>query len=280
MKVPWFFSSCLAAIDIGNIKLPSPTTLGVQFDLPFFANRIRHSIEVEDRSQYLQATKELLEALSDENRFLKYQHLAYKEITDLHNFEERPVSSDDFFNQIMIAQCGISQEQFQTIEKYVEENGLERTCLQQLKQWNQDLNDGNWYGQRICDSWGEKINPRNLPGVQFLSSFKGSYLDITNTGLVDQCKSTNRPPIESYKMNGYDGSYKGQYVETRRFRKTWLLDTEFGFIVETLACANACGGNKECQAACYNGFRFFPAWGNRGKCYPDACSAAGKISRF
>ena len=284
MKVPWLFSSCLAAIDIGNIKLPSPTTLGVQFDLPFFANRIRHSIEVEDRSQYLQATKELLEALSDENRFLKYQHLAYKEITDLHNFEERPVSSDVFFNQIMMAQCGISQEQFQTIEKYVEENDLERTCLQQLKQWNQDLNDGNWYGQRICDSWGEKITPRNMPGVQFLSSIKTTgvqaYLGIVNPGLVDQCKTTIRPPVESTTKSGYDGSYKGQYVDTRRFRRTWLLDTGFGTILETLTCANACGEDEECQAACYEGFRFFPTWGNRGKCYPNACSAAGKILRF
>ena len=88
MKVPWLFSSCLAAIDIGNIKLPSPETLDLQHDLPFFADRIRHSLEVEDRSQYLQATKELLEELSDKDRFLKYQHLAHKEMTDLQNFDD------------------------------------------------------------------------------------------------------------------------------------------------------------------------------------------------
>ena len=285
MKVPWLFSSCLAAIDIGNIKLPSPETLGQQHDLPFFADRIRHSLEVEDRSQYLQATKELLEELSDKGRFLKYQHLAHKEMTDLQNFDdglELRSNTDDYFKRLMINKCGISDEQFEAIEKYVQENELERTCLHQLKQWNEDLNEGNWYGQRICDSWGEKITPRNMPGVHFLSSIKTTgvqaYLGIVNPGLVDQCKTTIRPPLESNVKSGYDGSYKGQYVDTRRFRRTWLLDAGFGTILETLACANACGEDEECQAACYEGFRFFPAWGNRGKCYPDACSASGKIS--
>ena len=287
MKVAWLFSSCLAAIDIGNMKLPSPETLGVQHDLPFFADHIRHSLEVEDRSQYLQATKELLEELSDKGRFLKYQHLAQKEMTDLQNFDdglELRSNTDDYFKRLMINKCGISDEQFEAIEKYVQENELERTCLHQLKQWNEDLNEGNWYGQRICDSWGEKITPRNMPGVHFLSSIKTTgvqaYLGIVNPGLVDQCKTTIRPPVESTTKSGYDGSYKGQYVDTRRFRRTWLLDTGFGTILETLACANACGEDEECQAACYEGFRFFPTWGNRGKCYPNACSAAGKILRF
>ena len=123
-----------------------------------------------------------------------------------------------------------------------------------------------------------------MPGVHFLSSIKTTgvqaYLGIVNPGLVDQCKTTIRPPVESTTKSGYDGSYKGQYVDTRRFRRTWLLDTGFGTILETLACANACGEDEECQAACYEGFRFFPTWGNRGKCYPNACSAAGKILRF
>ena len=181
----------------------------------------------------------------------------------------------------MIEKCGISDDQFEAIEKYVLENELEHTCLHQLKQWNKDLEDGNWYGQRICDSWGEKILPRNTPGVQFLSSIKKTgtqaYLGIVNPGLVDQCKTTVRPPVEPNVVSGFDGSYKGQYVDTRRFRRTWLLDTGFGTILETLACANACGEDEECQAACYTGFRFFPAWGDRGKCYPDACSAAGMV---
>ena len=88
MKAFWLISSCLAAIDIGQIKLPSEETLGIQHDLPFFANRIRDSLEVADRSQYLQATRELLEELSDEDRFLKYQHLAHQEMLDLINFGE------------------------------------------------------------------------------------------------------------------------------------------------------------------------------------------------
>ena len=88
MKVFWLISSCLAAIDVGQIKLPSAETLDSQHDLPFFADPIRHSLEVADRSQYLQATKELLEELSDEDRFLKYQHLAHQELFDLMNFGE------------------------------------------------------------------------------------------------------------------------------------------------------------------------------------------------
>ena len=286
MKVCWLISSCLAAIDIGQIKLPSTETLGIQHDLPFFADPIRHSLEVEDRSQYLKATRELLEELSDEDRFLKYQHLAHQELLDLMNFGESGElelrsNSENYFKTIMIEKCGISDDQFEAIEKYVLENGLEHTCLHQLKQWNKDLDDGNWYGQRICDSWGEKLMPRNMPGVQFLSTIKTTgaqaYLGIVNPGLVDQCKTTVRPPVEPNVVSGFDGSYKGQYVDTRRFRRTWLLDTGFGTILETLACANACGEDEECQAACYTGFRFFPAWGNRGKCYPDACSAAGMI---
>ena len=286
MKVCWLISSCLAAIDIGQIKLPSTETLGIQHDLPFFADPIRHSLEVEDRSQYLKATRELLEELSDEDRFLKYQHLAHQELLDLMNFGESGElelrsNSENYFKTIMIEKCGISDDQFEAIEKYVLENGLEHTCLHQLRQWNKDLEDGNWYGQRICDSWGEKLVPRNMPGVQFLSTIKTTgaqaYLGIVNPGLVDQCKTTVRPPVEPNVVSGFDGSYKGQYVDTRRFRRTWLLDTGFGTILETLACANACGEDEECQAACYTGFRFFPAWGNRGKCYPDACSAAGMI---
>lgn len=286
MKVCWLISSCLAAIDIGQIKLPSTETLGIQHDLPFFADPIRHSLEVEDRSQYLKATRELLEELSDEDRFLKYQHLAHQELLDLMNFGESGElelrsNSENYFKTIMIEKCGISDDQFEAIEKYVLENGLDHTCLHQLKQWNKDLDDGNWYGQRICDSWGEKLMPRNMPGVQFLSTIKTTgaqaYLGIVNPGLVDQCKTTVRPPVEPNVVSGFDGSYKGQYVDTRRFRRTWLLDTGFGTILETLACANACGEDEECQAACYTGFRFFPAWGNRGKCYPDACSAAGMI---
>ena len=286
MKVCWLISSCLAAIDIGQIKLPSTETLGIQYDLPFFADPIRHSLEVEDRSQYLKATRELLEELSDEDRFLKYQHLAHQELLDLMNFGESGElelrsNSENYFKTIMIEKCGISDDQFEAIEKYVLENGLDHTCLHQLKQWNKDLDDGNWYGQRICDSWGEKLMPRNMPGVQFLSTIKTTgaqaYLGIVNPGLVDQCKTTVRPPVEPNVVSGFDGSYKGQYVDTRRFRRTWLLDTGFGTILETLACANACGEDEECQAACYTGFRFFPAWGNRGKCYPDACSAAGLI---
>ena len=286
MKVPWLISSCLAAIDMGNIKLPSPETLGLQHDLPFFADRIRHSLEVEDRSQYLRATKELLQELSDEDRFLEYQHLAHKELVQLTKFDkdgglELRSNKEKYFKKVMIDKCGITEAKFEAIEKYVLENDLEHTCLNQLKQWNQDLEEGNWYGQRICDSWGEEIVPRNMPGVQFLSSIPTTgaqvYLDIVNPGLVDQCKSTHRPPVESNVVSGYDGSYKGQYVDTRRFRRTWLLDAGFGTILETLACANACGDDEECQAACYEGFRFFAGWGNRGKCYPDACSAAGTI---
>ena len=88
MKAFWLISSCFAAIDIGQIKLPSAETLDSQHDLPFFANRIRDSLEVADRSQYLKATRELLEELSDEDRFLKYQHLAHQELLDLMNVGE------------------------------------------------------------------------------------------------------------------------------------------------------------------------------------------------
>ena len=88
MKAFWLISSCLAAIDIGQIQLPSVGTLNSQHDLPFFANRIRDSLEVAHRSQYLKATRELLEELSDEDRFLKYQHLAHQELLDLMDFGE------------------------------------------------------------------------------------------------------------------------------------------------------------------------------------------------
>ena len=71
-----------------------------------------------------------------------------------------------------------------------------------------------------------------------------AYLGIVNPGLVDQCKTTVRPPVEPNVVSGFDGSYKGQYVDTRRFRRTWLLDTGFGTILETLACANACGEDE------------------------------------
>ena len=58
MKVYWLISTCLAAIDIGQIKLPSAEILDSQHDLPFFANSIRDSLEVADRRQYLKAEKQ------------------------------------------------------------------------------------------------------------------------------------------------------------------------------------------------------------------------------
>ena len=104
---------------------------------------------------------------------------------------------------------------------------------------------------------------------------------MTSPGLVDQCKSTFRPPIES-SQNSYgfmDGSYKGQYVETRSFRYQWLLETKYETISDIRQCVRLCDKNVQCQEQCLSdlSIKFFSPLRIRGKCYPDSCSAAGLI---
>ena len=145
---------------------------------------------------------------------------------------------------------------------------------------------GNFYFvtsiKRICDSRGKELSPENIPGLQFINSVSAAdvriYFGTTNPGLVNQCKSTFRPPIDSsQKLSGFDGSYKGQYVETQSFRKEWLMETNYETISEIKQCILSCDKNQQRQERCLSdlSIKFFSTWGTRGKCYPDSCSAAG-----
>ena len=129
-----------------------------------------------------------------------------------------------------------------------------------------------------------RSNAGQANNQQFIDSISTAdvriYFGMTSTGLVDQCKSTFRPPIESSQnFSGFHGSYKGQYVETRTFRYQWLLETKYETISDIRQCVRLCGKNEQCQEQCLSdlSIKFFSSLRIRGKCYPDLCSAAGLI---
>ena len=43
----------------------------------------------------------------------------------------------------------------------------ENICFEQLKQFQNDLESGDFYAQQMCDAWGEDVDFENWPGLQF-----------------------------------------------------------------------------------------------------------------
>ena len=82
------------------------------------------------------------------------------------------------FRCLMLQKCGIKQEKFDELQKYYRVNKIsDRKCYNQLLQFQKDLEDGNFHAQQMCDSWGENIDFRNWPGLQF-------QLDVLETSFA------------------------------------------------------------------------------------------------
>ena len=43
----------------------------------------------------------------------------------------------------------------------------ENKCFEQLKQFQNDLENGDFHAQQVCDAWGENVDFENWPGLQF-----------------------------------------------------------------------------------------------------------------
>lgn len=79
-----------------------------------------------------------------------------------------PSFTDGTFRCLMLQKCGINQKKFDELLKYYRINKIsDRKCYNQLLQFQRDLEDGNFHAQQMCDSWGEDIDFRNWPGLQF-----------------------------------------------------------------------------------------------------------------
>ena len=74
--------------------------------------------------------------------------------------------SEDKFQELMIQKCYVPERKFFKLEELYDAEGnvTDRRCYNQLKQFNLDLENGNFHALQMCDSWGEDINFRNWPG--------------------------------------------------------------------------------------------------------------------
>ena len=83
-----------------------------------------------------------------------------------------PEFTDGAFRCLMLRKCGIPDRKFENLKRYYKLNSIayengENKCYEQLKQFQKDLKDGEFHAQQMCDSWGEDIDFRNWPGLQF-----------------------------------------------------------------------------------------------------------------
>lgn len=147
MKISGLLISYIAAIDFGNIRLPSPHTAYIQQDFLFGD---RHALEFADNYLYIQTLKTFLDKFTDVEVFKQYKLQAENELLHFNRYittAKFQKHSNNNFRNLMIQKCGISDDLLETLHKYVSRNNLEKTCLYQLKRWNQDLIDGNFFAQ-------------------------------------------------------------------------------------------------------------------------------------
>ena len=152
-----------------------------------------------------------------------------------------PDFTDGAFRCLMLRKCGIPDRKFDNLKLYYDLNGIEyengeNKCFEQLKQFQKDLKDGEFHAQQMCDSWGEDIDFRNWPGLQFQVGISESNapfywriefelilnhkllvssveIELTirkySPGHYNQCKQVHRRD----SLTG-ESLYKGQYVLT------------------------------------------------------------------
>ena len=177
----------------------------------------------------------------------------------------------------MLQKCGIQERKFDQLKEYHAAHDVtDSRCLAQLEQFNDDLIDGQFHAQQMCDSWGEDIDFRNWPGLQFelfsiSESGFPSYWRHTAPGLYNQCKQIHRRS----NVTG-ETLYKGQYVLTKPLIhgiKNGGSEAIDGY----RNCMTWCEEQAEegCALLCIAGsdIHLFDYYRERGVCYPDACSA-------
>ena len=137
----------IAAIGLENIRLPSPQTTFIQQDFLFGD---RHALELADNYLYLQTLKKFLDKFTDLKLFEQIKLQIQNQFVNserLSSISKLRKNSNISHKNLMIQKCGISDEQFEALDKYASRNNLGKKCLYQLKKWNQDLIDGNYFAQ-------------------------------------------------------------------------------------------------------------------------------------
>ena len=179
--------------------------------------------------------------------------------------------SEDKFQELMIQKCHIPKRKFGKLRELYDVQGKsDRQCYDQLTQFNEDLENGNFYALQMCDSWGEDINFRNWPGLQQEIMSPSFYTRTKKPGHINQCRQVHR---RSAKVE-----YKGKWAMSRPiFHRLKQYGKQFA------DCARNCTdlGNDElgpCILDCYQGFgvtniKLLDWYRGRGICYPDSCSA-------
>lgn len=140
--------------------------------------------------------------------------------------------------------CGVSQNYSQKLNESV--------CATEVGRWREDILAGDEDALLMCDAWGERYMPSNLPGYYNQLKFKGQEfkLDLVRPklwGRIDQCNER--------KPYGDDGKlkYEGWWFELKEFNLT-----------------NICSDNT-CSNITINPARDYTA--TRGVCFPKSCSA-------
>ena len=77
-----------------------------------------------------------------------------------------PEFTDGVYKCLMLQKCYIKDRKFDKLQEYYDHKGItDSPCLAQLQQFNEDLTNGQYHAQQMCDSWGEDIDFRNWPGL-------------------------------------------------------------------------------------------------------------------
>ena len=121
--------------------------------------------------EFFQPTNELghLEHYVWQNPIFLREVLKNEDNPDLESYYE-PIASnfswtEEKFQELMMQKCYIPERKFtKLLELYDTQGKSDRQCYNQLLQFNEDLENGNFHALQMCDSWGEDINFRNWPG--------------------------------------------------------------------------------------------------------------------
>ena len=115
-----------------------------------------------------------------------------------------PEFTDGAFRCLMLRKCGIPDRKFENLKRHYKLNSIpyengENKCYEQLKQFQKDLKAGEFHAQQMCDSWGEDIDFRNWPGLQFQVDISESNapfywrikVKFNNSNIISSYKNLN-----------------------------------------------------------------------------------------
>ena len=133
--------------------------------------------------------------------------LLHDEHNQTNDFTAEPLQGDwskEYFKDLMISKCQIPDRKFRKLDTLYNGSPTEQQarCHEQLVQFNQDLLDGDFHAQQICDSWGEDINMRNWPGLMQEVNNPSFYTRTKRPGLINQCRQAQRTIDDKVAYHG------------------------------------------------------------------------------